>query len=97
MNEKMQTLTAKLKETVELSPHKIAAQIKKNNDYVQYTYQALYQAVESIAVFLKRFGIKEGDKIAIILENRPEWGFVYFGIFNSTPSTSQHLILAIDL
>ncbi|MGD9107781.1 MAG: AMP-binding protein [Gammaproteobacteria bacterium] len=76
----MSTLTEKLAQVVSEAPNKIAMQIKKNNKYVQYTYKELYDHVRSIAYSLMQLKVQPGDKIALILENRPEWSFIYFGI-----------------
>jgi long-chain acyl-CoA synthetase len=73
-------LPSKLKEVVSQSPNKIIMQIKKADDYVKYTYKEFYDYVQSIAYSLSELGIKKGDRVAIVLENRPEWAFVYFGI-----------------
>lgn len=45
------------------------------------TYDEFGQFVSNISLYLTAdIGIKKGDRIAIIIENRPEWGIVYFGI-----------------
>lgn len=80
MNERLFTLTDKLKEMVEHSPDKIVMQIKREDGYASYTYKQVYEASYSIAGSLIGLGIKKGDRVAIILENRPEWGMVYFAI-----------------
>lgn len=76
----MSTLTEKLAQIVNQAPDKIAVQIKKGAEYVQYTYKEFYDHVQSVACSLMHLEIKQGDKIIIMLENRPEWGFIYFGI-----------------
>ncbi|MGQ9464441.1 MAG: AMP-dependent synthetase/ligase [bacterium] len=45
----------------------------KNNQYHKITYQELSDAVNSISTWLKKAGVKEGDRIGIISYNRPEW------------------------
>ena len=76
----MSTLTEKLAQVAKQSPGQVAMQIKKGNKYVQYTYKEFYDHVRSIAYSLMQLNVKSGDKVALILENRPEWGFIYFGI-----------------
>ncbi|MCQ9207168.1 MAG: AMP-binding protein [Omnitrophica bacterium] len=80
MNKKLYTLPDKLIEMVNQFPDKIVMQMKKENVYIKYTYKELYEASQSIAHSLLGMGIKKGDKVAIVLENRPEWGMIYFGI-----------------
>ena len=72
MNKKLYTLPDKLREMVDLSPDRVVMQIKKENVYVKYTYKKFYEASQFIANYLLGMGIRKGDKIAIVLENRPE-------------------------
>ena len=74
------TLIAKLKETVEKNPNKIAMQMKKKHGYDRYTYQEFYDLTKKIAQTLQSLGIQKEDKISLVLENRLEWGAIYFGI-----------------
>ena len=45
-----------------------------------YSYEEILSSSKSIASFLFNRGVKKGDRIAILLEGRPEWGIVYLGI-----------------
>ena len=80
MNKKLYTLPDRLREMVDQFPDKIVMQVKKENAYVKYTYKEFYTVSQSIARSLHEWGIKKGDRVAIVLENRPEWGMIYFGI-----------------
>lgn len=53
---------------------------KQNNQWVSVTYDQLYKETESFALGLAAMGVKRGDKVAIIAENRPEWAYSDFGI-----------------
>jgi long-chain acyl-CoA synthetase len=44
------------------------------------TYAALYDKVREVSRILREQGITAGDRVAILSENRPEWGIVYFAI-----------------
>lgn len=44
----------------------------------KYSYGNLNSISNSLAFYLAKFGIKEGDSIAVILPNCPEFAFVYF-------------------
>ncbi len=46
---------------------------KLEGRYVGITYDELYDKVEAVAYGLSSLGLKRGDKIAILSENRPEW------------------------
>ncbi|MCK4463851.1 MAG: AMP-binding protein [Candidatus Omnitrophica bacterium] len=80
MDEKLYTLPGKLREVVDQFADKIVMQMKKENGYLEYTYKEFYEASQAAAYFLLNAGIKKGDRVAIVLENRPEWGIIYFGI-----------------
>jgi len=80
MNEKLYTLPDKLRKMIDQFPDRIVMQMKKENGYIQHTYKEFYEVSQSIAHSLLEQGIKKGDRIAIVLENRPEWGMIYFGI-----------------
>ncbi|AHC16375.1 AMP-binding protein [Salinispira pacifica] len=51
-------------------------------DETQYSYRNLGEAIQSISRFLTDQGIKAGDRVAILSENRPEWAMTYFAINN---------------
>ncbi len=80
MNKKLYTLPDRLREMVDQFPDKIVMQVKKEDAYVKYTYKEFYAVSQTIAHSLLEWGIKKGDRVAIVLENRPEWGMIYFGI-----------------
>lgn len=83
MEELYCTLPEKLTEITKMSPNKIALQIKRSEGYEHHTYQDLYNNARSIAQSLIVLGVQKNDRISIILENRPEWVFIYFGILFS--------------
>lgn len=80
MNKKLYILPDKLKEIINQFPDKIVMQMKKEDGYLEYTYKEFYEIVQSIAHSLLEQGIKKGNRVAIVLENRPEWGMIYFSI-----------------
>jgi long-chain acyl-CoA synthetase len=43
-------------------------------------FRDLEPRTRRIAAFLGLLGIKKGDRVALLSENRPEWGLSYFGI-----------------
>ncbi len=74
------SLCDKLQDCVSVFENNIALQIKKDAKYVSYTYKEFYCKSITIAHSLMNAGVAKGDRIALVLENRPEWGFIYFGI-----------------
>jgi long-chain acyl-CoA synthetase len=44
------------------------------------TYAELEPRTRRIAALLGLLGIRKGDRVALLSENRPEWGLAYFGI-----------------
>jgi len=80
MDIKTYSLTKKLEEVVKQYPERIALQAKTQHSYKTYTYQIFLLNSKSVAQMLINLGAKKGDRVAIILENRPEWGIIYFGI-----------------
>ncbi len=45
-----------------------------------WTYGALYDKVREVSGVLHDQGIAAGDRVAILSENKPEWGIAYFAI-----------------
>ena len=46
----------------------------------QITYKELEEDSLKVSAFLIKQGFRRSDAAAIILENRPEWAMIYFGI-----------------
>ena len=67
-------------ETVSKFPDKVALEIKKDNLWQRVTYKELEAHCLQVAAFLVKEGLKKPDKVALILENQPEWGIIYLGI-----------------
>ncbi|GAB6282566.1 MAG: AMP-dependent synthetase/ligase [Ignavibacterium sp.] len=57
-------------------------QYKPNNEWKEITYQQFKEEVETFAYGLATLGIKRGDKVAIMSENRPEWVYADLAIIN---------------
>ncbi len=71
------------------------------------TYRKLFKSVQIINRFLKQFGMKKGDKVAIMLPNIPEFVYCYFAIVqtgavavlintSSTPTELNYLLNNCD-
>lgn len=75
-----QIISDLLKNATQMFGPKVALQIKKGDSYATLTYRELYEKSRNLSSFLISSGIKKGDRIALLCENRPEWAVVYFGI-----------------
>ncbi|MDD5634075.1 MAG: AMP-binding protein [Candidatus Omnitrophica bacterium] len=60
-------------------PAQIAIQWKKDDRWIEFSYGELYDKIKALSsAFSTRYGIRRGEKIAIMLGNRPEWPIVFF-------------------
>jgi long-chain acyl-CoA synthetase len=53
---------------------------KIDTKFIDVNYQEVRDITENLALGFASFGVKRGDKIAIISENRPEWYYSDFAI-----------------
>ena len=77
------TLTEKLREECSLHPQHVVLRERRNELVRTLTCAEVYNTAVAIAAFLSENGVECDDKIAIVLENRVEWGCVYFAILLS--------------
>lgn len=55
-----------------------AQRIKRNGEWVTYSSKETYRRVVNLARAMQSWGIKRGERVAILSENRPEWAIVDF-------------------
>jgi len=67
---------------VEKSGRRPAQWERRDGEYVPITYQMLSDRVKKVASGLMRAGIKPGDRIALLMENRPEWAVIDYAILS---------------
>jgi long-chain acyl-CoA synthetase len=60
-------------ESVERFPERPALLYKSGHHFEELTYGELYKYAQKLAVFMKERGVREGDRLVLISENRPEW------------------------
>ncbi|MFH1305744.1 MAG: AMP-binding protein [Candidatus Omnitrophota bacterium] len=60
------------------APDAIAIQHKERVAWKDIRYNALEARMGSLAAFLAARGVKKGDRIAVLMENRPAWPVVFF-------------------
>ena len=53
---------------------------KKNGQWVNYSIQSYIEHVDALSYALIELGIEKGDKVAMILTNRPEWNMLDMAI-----------------
>jgi long-chain acyl-CoA synthetase len=71
-------------EMVEISAEryrdKTAYLIRRKNNIYKLDYGQVLEYVKRLGRYLKELGLGRGDHIAILGENRPEWGISYFSV-----------------
>ncbi len=68
-----QTIPQKFKETAEKFAKRPALKFKYHGAYISISFAELQNRVEIMSQGLQELGIKKGDRIAILSENRSEW------------------------
>jgi long-chain acyl-CoA synthetase len=76
---------------------------RKSKEWTDITWEEFRRRVEAFAAFLKAQGVRKGDRVAILSENRPEWaitdiatqviGAVNVSLYTSLPSSQVAFIL----
>ena len=76
-----QTLTELFLKAVERYGKKICCQIYRDGGvYNRLSYKVFADRVGAFVYMLRQLGVKPGDRVMILAENRPEWPIAYFGI-----------------
>ncbi len=60
------------------APDAVAIQHKERDEWKDIRYNALEVCMGSLAAFLAARGVKKGDRVAVLMENRPEWPMAFF-------------------
>ncbi len=68
----IETLTDIYLKTVTM-PRPWIQKFKKNGEWKEYSVKEFEDRVRHLSMALRSLGIKEGDRVAILSENRPEW------------------------
>ena len=61
--------------------------VKPDTFSKEISYLKLGRRVITVSSALIAFGVKKGDRVAILSENRPEWAIAFFGIISSAATT----------
>lgn len=76
----MRNLFQLLEQSAEKFGDKIFSQIREGENWRRLSFKELHSQAEALAQALKAHGVKDGDSIALLSENRPEWGIAFFAI-----------------
>ena len=97
------SLSAKLLEHSQLRPNDVAIRHKKFGIWQEFSWGQYFEIVKSVAFGFYELGVREGDKVAIHSENRPEWvfadlgaqtlGSVAVGIYPTSPASEVEYLL----
>jgi long-chain acyl-CoA synthetase len=74
------TITEMFERSAKEYSNRVMSKIKRGGVWREYTFVEVLGYVRKIAEYLKEKGIKKGDFVALVSENRPEWGWGYLAI-----------------
>jgi len=74
------TIKEMLERNAEKSSGQVAFQIKQSGKYRKITFQQVGELVKKVQGVLLKLGVRHGDRVALLSENRPEWGISYLAI-----------------
>jgi len=74
------TITEMFERSAKEYSNRVMSKIKRGGVWREYTFGEVLGYVRKIAEYLKENGIKKGDFVALVSENRPEWGWGYLAI-----------------
>ena len=63
--------------------HRVAFRRVEDEREERFTYGEVHRWVARVGSFLLRSGVKHGDRVLLVSENRPEWPIGYFGILRA--------------
>jgi len=74
------TIPEMIEFTVNQNGSNLAFLHPREEDIYQITYNKAYEHIKKLARHLRELGIEKGDHVAILGENRPEWGISFFAV-----------------
>ena len=78
----VKTLPQSLKAITARQPERIAMRMKDYGIWHDITWAQYYENVKKVAMGLHALGVKRGDHVAIVGENKPEWLFSAMGVMS---------------
>lgn len=78
----IKTVPELFQEAMAQDPSRIIFQYKVDGEWKPTSYGEAYDLIERIGFGLRNLDVKEGDKVGILSENRPEWSIVDWACSN---------------
>ena len=73
--DEVKTLPQALRNLVKQQPDRVAMRMKDYGIWHDVSWRQYYENVKKVAMGLHALGVKRGDHVAIVGENKPEWLF----------------------
>lgn len=74
------TIPEMIEFTVNHNGQNLAFLTPREGNIYQITYNQVFEQIKKLARHLRELGIEKGDHVAILGENRPEWGISFFAV-----------------
>lgn len=81
------TYIQRLEEIVRKFPDRVAFELKTPEGYRKVSYAQVHAQINAVATSLIALGVKPGDRVAILSENRPEWVVAYLAVILAGATT----------
>jgi long-chain acyl-CoA synthetase len=101
--EEMKTLPQALRVLVQKQPDRIAMRMKDYGIWHDITWMQYYENVKKVAMGLRVLGVKRGDHVAIVGENKPQWlfsamgvmslGGIFVGVYTTNPTAECEYVI----
>ncbi|MBU8894249.1 AMP-binding protein [Corallococcus sp. M34] len=69
--------------TVHAYRHRVAFRMAANEKEERFTFGEVHRYAARVGSYLLAHGVKHGDRVLLLSENRPEWAISYFGILRA--------------
>ena len=69
--------------SVQAFRHRVAFRMLEGEKESRFTYGEVHRYAARVGSFLQRAGVKPGDRVMLVSENRPEWPISFFGILRA--------------
>ena len=77
------TLTEKFDRVARETPRRVSIVVREGDSISTHTCGVIHSAALKVASWLCLQGVRKGDRVALALENSPDWCICYFGILYS--------------